>query len=60
MMVIGSNHEGVEVVGNVVQARVHAWRGGDLIVCMAEGLEAVGGSIKRRRHDQDISVKGAQ
>lgn len=30
------------------------------MVCMAEGLEAMGGGIKRRRHDEDISVTGVK
>jgi hypothetical protein len=59
VIVIGSSHDGVEVIGNVVQARVVARRGGDIMVCMAEGFESVGGGVKRRRHDNNISIRGA-
>lgn len=59
MIVIGSSHDGVEVIGNVVQARVDARRGGDFMVCMAEGYESVGGGVKRSRHDNDISRRWA-
>lgn len=56
MVVIGSSHDGVEVIGNVVLARVDARRGGRIMVCMAEGFESVGGGVKRSRHDNDISI----
>lgn len=59
-MVIGACHDGVVRLENVPVVRARALvkalrsvRGGDVIVCVAEGMVAVRSDIERRRHDDD-------